>query len=122
MQDFTQIQNIREDIIGELEVITQYEKHLCEANDEKLRKALQDIIEEENLHVGQLFGTYFDLYPLGYEKFIEGLNEFIQDDDNVSPQVDVTTESLNTKKPKSAKSTNLSADKTKYPIKPKDKR
>ena len=90
MQDFTQIQNIREDIIGELEVITQYEKHLCEATDQQLRKSLQDIIEEENFHVGQLFGAYFDLYPLGYEKFIEGLNEFIQDGDNAFPQADVT--------------------------------
>ena len=49
-------QNCREDIIGELEAIIQYENHLFSTDDPVARAIIQDIVDEEKLHVGQLFG------------------------------------------------------------------
>lgn len=70
-------QNTRADIIGELEAIIQYETHLASSSDPTYRKTLQDIVNEEKVHVGQLFGLLFTLSPSSKELFEKGLNEFM---------------------------------------------
>ncbi len=74
--NFKIIQNSREDIIGELDAIIQYENHLMETNDEKTKETIRDIIKEEKLHVGQLFGLLFSLDVESKEQFEKGYNEF----------------------------------------------
>ncbi len=73
---FTTIQNCRADIIGELEAIIQYESHLEQTNNESAQETIHDIVMEEMLHVGQLFGLLFYLSPETKTQFEKGLNEF----------------------------------------------
>ncbi len=77
---FLTAQNCREDIIGELEAIIQYEKHLHETDNLSAQKTIQDISKEEKLHVGQLFGLLFKLDPESKTQFEKGVNEFINSD------------------------------------------
>lgn len=72
----TMAQNTRLDIIGELDAIIQYEAHLNSSADPVYRNTLQDIVNEEKVHVGQLFGLLFILDPASKEFFEKGLNEF----------------------------------------------
>lgn len=74
--NFITAQNTREDIIGELDAIIQYENHIVQTNDERTRETLRDIVKEEKLHVGQLFGLLFSLDPESKTQFEKGLNEF----------------------------------------------
>ena len=72
----TMAQNTRLDIIGELDAIIQYETHINSSVDPVYRNTLQDIVNEEKVHVGQLFGLLFMLDPASKEFFEKGLNEF----------------------------------------------
>lgn len=72
----TLAQNTRLDIIGELDAIIQYESHIQSSTDPTYRATLQDIVSEEKVHVGQLFGLLFMLDPSSKELFEKGLNEF----------------------------------------------
>ena len=74
--NFKTIQNVREDIIGELDAIIQYEKHLMETNNDSAKETISDIVKEEKLHVGQLFGLLFSLDPESKTQFEKGLKEF----------------------------------------------
>lgn len=74
--NFKTIQNAREDIIGELDAIIQYENHLMETNNDSAKETIRDIAKEEKLHVGQLFGLLFSLDPETKTQFEKGLNEF----------------------------------------------
>lgn len=78
--NFLTIQNTREDIIGELDAIIQYENHLEQTNDEGAKETIQDIVKEEMLHVGQLFGLLFSLDPLSKTQFEKGIKEFNKQD------------------------------------------
>ena len=69
-------QNTRADIIGELDAIIQYEAHIASSNDMVVNQTLRDIVDEEKLHVGQLFGLLFYLDPTSQQQFEAGLNEF----------------------------------------------
>lgn len=72
----TMAQNTRLDIIGELDAIIQYETHINSSVDPVYRSTLQDIVNEEKVHIGQLFGLLFMLDPASKEFFEKGLNEF----------------------------------------------
>ena len=72
----TMAQNTRLDIIGELDAIIQYETHINSSVDPVYRSTLQDIVNEEKVHVGQLLGLLFMLDPASKEFFEKGLNEF----------------------------------------------
>ena len=69
-------QNTRADIIGELDAIIQYENHIASSNDVIVNETLKDIVNEEKVHVGQLFGLLFYLDPDSQKLFEQGLNEF----------------------------------------------
>ena len=74
--NFKTIQNAREDIIGELDAIIQYENHLMETNNDSAKETIRDIAKEEKLHVGQLFGLLFSLDQETKTQFEKGLKEF----------------------------------------------
>ncbi|HEX9061504.1 MAG TPA: demethoxyubiquinone hydroxylase family protein, partial [Clostridia bacterium] len=48
------IQALRVDIAGELEAIIGYEAHAMATNDERVKKVLIHIADEERQHVGEL--------------------------------------------------------------------
>lgn len=73
---FTTLQNAREDVVGELMAIIQYENHLEQTSDASARATIKDIAKEEKVHTGQLFGLIFKLDPESKEMFEKGLKEF----------------------------------------------
>ena len=73
---FATAQNTRCDIIGELEAIIQYENHLHETENQSAKNTISDIVNEEKVHVGQLFGLLFSLDPSSRTYFEQGLKEF----------------------------------------------
>lgn len=74
--NFLTTQNARADIIGELEAIMQYEAHLNQTDNTYAIETIRDIVKEEMLHVGQLFGLLFYLNPESKTQFDAGLKEF----------------------------------------------
>lgn len=73
-------QNARLDIIGELEAIIMYQNHYDATEDSDAKRTISDIMEEEKVHVGQLFGLLFKLDPASKTQFEKGYTEFMQED------------------------------------------
>ncbi len=78
-QTYKTAQDCREDIIGELMAITQYENHYYATDDPVARRTILDIMNEEKLHVGQLFGLLFQLDEMAQTQFEKGFDEFLND-------------------------------------------
>ena len=57
------IQAIRVDLAGELEAIIGYEAHAMSTTDERVKKVLYHIADEERQHVGELQQLLFILCP-----------------------------------------------------------
>lgn len=77
---FLTAQNCRADIIGEIDAISQYEKHYFATDDPSAKAAILDIMNEEKVHVGQLFALLFTLDPVAKTQFEKGFNEFMNED------------------------------------------
>lgn len=78
---FKTAQDCREDIIGELMAITQYENHYYATDDPVAKATILDIMNEEKMHVGQLFGLLFRLDEVAQTQFEKGFDEFLNDDE-----------------------------------------
>ena len=61
--------NLREDLVGELEAINQYQNHIDETDDEKIRKVLDHIRDDEKEHVAELIKIIRKLDNIQEEKF-----------------------------------------------------
>lgn len=72
------IQAIRVDIAGELEAIIGYEAHVMATNDEKVRKVLKHIANEERRHVGELQQLLYILSPSEEEYTQKGIQAIQQ--------------------------------------------
>ncbi|OQB44541.1 MAG: hypothetical protein BWY03_00063 [Parcubacteria group bacterium ADurb.Bin159] len=48
------LKNLREDLIGELGAINQYQEHIDEASEEEIKKILSHIRNDEKEHVAEL--------------------------------------------------------------------
>ncbi len=57
------IQALRVDIAGELEAVIGYEAHAAATNDERVKKVLYHIADEERQHVGELQQLLYILCP-----------------------------------------------------------
>lgn len=66
------IQAIRVDITGELEAIIGYEAHAMSTNDERVKKLLYHIADEEREHVGELQQMLYILCPKEMEHTEKG--------------------------------------------------
>ncbi len=62
------IEAVRQDLIGELEAINQYQRHIDSTDNETVIKVLTDIKNEEQVHVGELLTllAYLDENFAGY--------------------------------------------------------
>lgn len=84
--DLTTLNNLRADIIGELDAISQYEQHITQTSNENVKKIYQSIADEEKIHVGELMNMLFKLSPISYEQFMKGMkesNELIGAEDSI---------------------------------------
>jgi len=59
---------LREDLIGELQAINQYQEHILDLENEKAVNTLEHIIEEEKEHVAELLRLIQNLDPVQAEK------------------------------------------------------
>lgn len=63
------VEMLREDLIGELEAINQYEEHIDLLDDEEAKHILEHICAEEKEHVVELFNLIQRLDSIQAEKF-----------------------------------------------------
>ena len=70
-------QAIRVDIAGELEAVIGYEAHSMATNDDRVKKVLNHIADEERKHVGELQQLLYMLSPKDAE-FMEKGKQTIQ--------------------------------------------
>jgi len=62
---------LREDLIGELQAINQYEGHIFNLENEEAVNTLEHIVEEEKEHVAELLRLIQNLDPAQAERFKE---------------------------------------------------
>ena len=60
---------LREDLIGELQAINQYQEHVLDLENEEAVNTLEHIIEEEKEHVAELLRLIQNLDPAQAGKF-----------------------------------------------------
>jgi len=59
---------LREDLIGELQAINQYQEHILDLENEQAVNTLEHIVEEEKEHVAELLRLIQNLDPAQAEK------------------------------------------------------
>lgn len=69
---------IRQDIIGELDAINQYNAHIQSTDNELAKRVWSDIRNEERVHVGELFTLLIQICPDEAKKLKEGQAEVEQ--------------------------------------------
>ncbi len=67
--DNNNLNNLREDLIGELEAINQYQEHIDESGDEEIKKVLGHIRDDEKEHFAELTKLIRELDSAQEEKF-----------------------------------------------------
>lgn len=72
------IQAIRLDIADELEAIIAYEGHIASTNDERAKKILANISDEEKKHVGKLQQLLYILSPKDSENIEKGKQAIVE--------------------------------------------
>ncbi len=63
------LKNLREDLIGELQAINQYQEHINETDNEEIKKILGHIRDDEKEHVAELTKIIRKLDETQEEKF-----------------------------------------------------
>ena len=72
------IQALRVDIAGEIEAIIGYEAHAMSTDDQRVKKVLSHIADEERQHVGELQQLLYILCPKEAEHTEKGKQAIIQ--------------------------------------------
>ena len=65
------LQMLRDDLVGELQAINQYQDHIGSLEDEEAKRTLEHIRDEEKEHVAELTRLLLKLDPTQAEKFRE---------------------------------------------------
>lgn len=63
------LEMLREDLIGELQAINQYQEHIDSIDDEDVIKVLEHVRDEEKQHVAELTKLIGKLDPIQAEMF-----------------------------------------------------
>ena len=63
------LEMLREDLMGELQAINQYQDHILSMENEAAVSLLEHIVEEEKEHVAELVKLIQSLDPIQAEKF-----------------------------------------------------
>lgn len=75
-RDFVTLQKARQDLIGELSAIIEYDDHVHTTDNDIARLTWQNIRDEELIHVGELLGLITYLAPYQIPLIEKGLKEF----------------------------------------------
>ena len=75
---FDTLQKARQDLMGEIQAVIEYDAHIHSTNDKIAKQVWQSIKSEELVHVGELLGllNYLDPEQLEYVK--KGFTEFYE--------------------------------------------
>ena len=78
VMNFDTLQKARQDLIGEIQAVIEYDAHIHSTNDRLARQTWQSIKNEELVHVGELLGllNYLEPEQLGFVQ--KGLAEFME--------------------------------------------
>lgn len=63
------LENLREDLIGELDAINQYQEHIDETDNEEMKKVLSHIRDDEKEHFAELTKFIREIDETQEEKF-----------------------------------------------------
>ena len=74
--NFDTLQKAREDLIGEISAIIQYDEHIRTTQDRNAKRTWQDIKGEELVHVGELLALLDYLDPSQKQYVQKGIEEF----------------------------------------------
>jgi rubrerythrin len=67
--DNKNLNNLRADLVGELEAINQYQEHIDEVDDEEVKKVLIHVMNDEKEHVAELTKVLQQVDATQKEKF-----------------------------------------------------
>jgi rubrerythrin len=63
------LDNLRKDLVGELQAINQYQEHIDEIDDEEIKKVLEHIMNDEKEHFAELTKIIRKIDETQEEKF-----------------------------------------------------
>lgn len=78
MMNFDTLQKARQDLIGEIQAVIEYDAHIHSSNDKLARETWTDIKNEELIHVGELLALINYLEPSQMAFVQKGLTEFME--------------------------------------------
>ena len=78
IMSFDTLQKARQDLIGEIQAVIEYDAHIHSTNDRLARQTWQNIKNEELVHVGELLGLLNYLDPEQKQFVQKGLSEFYE--------------------------------------------
>lgn len=78
LMNFDTLQKARQDLIGEIQAVIEYDAHIHSTSDRVARQTWQHIKNEELVHVGELLGLISYLDPDQKQFVQKGLNEFYE--------------------------------------------
>ena len=76
IMSFDTLQKARQDLIGEIQAVIEYDAHLRSANDRLARQTWQSIKSEELVHIGELLALLNYLDPEQNQYVQKGIKEF----------------------------------------------
>ena len=76
MMNFDTLQKARQDLIGEIQAVIEYDAHIHSTNDRVARQVWQSIKHEELVHIGELLSLLNYLDPEQKQYVQKGMAEF----------------------------------------------
>ena len=76
IMSFDTLQKARQDLIGEIQAVIEYDAHLRSTNDRLARQTWQSIKSEELVHIGELLALLNYLDPEQNQYVQKGIKEF----------------------------------------------
>ena len=76
--NFDTLQKARQDLIGEIQAIIEYDAHIHSTNDKIAKEVWAHIKSDELVHVGELLGLLNYLDPSQKQLIQKGLTEFTE--------------------------------------------
>lgn len=76
MMNFDTLQKARQDLMGEIQAVIEYDAHIHSTNDRMAKEIWKSIKNEELVHVGELLGLINYLDPSQKQFVQKGLSEF----------------------------------------------
>ena len=79
---FDTLQKARQDLIGEITAVIEYDAHIHSTNDKNARQVWEHIKNEELVHIGELLALINYLDPEQKQFVQKGINEFYETQKN----------------------------------------